>query len=520
MNRRLLSNVEVAEDGVELQNFRRYEEVTDKKLLELITGFGKKYDAKMIRNACKRFVSVVLFLSSLNIAVVSTALHGYDSSNFEIVSKDAKCNNNFIEKCNETLFCQQQFILQYPKENSNPNIYRFLEKNAVSFLNCAFAINAASISIISSIALKGKLCVLGDCTAPEYIIKKLIKLTDLEAIQYNQSNTSANDADDDDDIINNNTNQSSRTYEIYGFQLPMCLNEIKFRKAVERKRKKELKQDRLMSEIYSRMCKKNPVPAFSSNDMKILRDEYNEFIISYKRGSLYFNRVSVQCREKLNTSMDCPPLQHQNVLLGLRTIFIVFYILFYLLLFSTFQSNNDSGEQELWKLPGNFLRYVLSIFHDVHTLTASLYPVLVFYVTISISSIQSVMFFLLEKFRCGDVNKNYEYHLQVYSSMALKYAVLRYILGLKDEIGLKDGNINAYFWRFGIFAPFILLSSYMLIGYMCRIDKFYLWMKDRYSFDNVKDFKEKFPRLFYLVLLLGIGAFYGQLIVLMKLKYF
>ena len=367
---------------------------------------------------------------------------------------------------------------------------------------------------------KGKLCVLGDCTAPEYIIKKLIKLTDLEAIQYNQSNTSANDADDDDDIINNNTIQSSRTYEIYGFQLPMCLNEIKFRKAVERKRKKELKQDRLMSEIYSRMCKKNPVPAFSSNDMKILRDEYNEFMKFYARGSLYFNRVSVQCREKLNTSMDCPPFQHQNVLLGTRTICIVFYILFYLLLFSTFQSNNDSGEQELWKLPGNFLRNVLSIFHDVHTLTASLYPVLVFYITILISSIQSVMFFLLEKIRCGDVNKNYEYHLQVYSSMALKYAGLRYILGLKDEIGFKDGNINTYFWRFCIFAPFILLSSYMLIGYMCRIDKFYLWMKDRYSIDNVKDFKEKFPRLFYLVLLLGIGAFYGQLCVLIILKYF
>ncbi len=206
MNQTILSKVEVAEDGVDNKqikslNSRRqrsqqqrynpfdsttdkslktnkpthnkqmpissqrqsYVEVTDEELLEKITKFAKKYEKKMLRNACKRFVAVTIFLLSLNVAIVSTAMHGYDGFNFEIVSMDAKCNNNFIEKCNETIFCEKQFALRYSKEslessntqvltNETLDFKKFLEQNAVSFLDCAFCINAASISIISAIA--------------------------------------------------------------------------------------------------------------------------------------------------------------------------------------------------------------------------------------------------------------------------------------------------------------------------------------------------------------------------------
>ncbi len=342
-----------------------------------------------------------------------------------------------------------------------------------SFMISMFSAFISSCILFMSIRTsirKGKLCILGDCTAPEYILRTLVTFVDLEDIQIKQSNRLANDTDDNGDINNNNI-QSSIKYEICGFQLPACFNERKFRKATERKRRKEIKQDRLMSEIYFRISKRSSTVAFSSNDIYILKDKYRRFRREYNRGSLYFNKISARCSENLSTSMDCPPLQHEGVLFVTRTILILFYVLFYIFLYSTTQSSDDSGEgvDQVLTLPKSFLRYVFSIMgKDIQILTTALYPILIFYVNILVSFNQSIMYFLLEKIRGGNTHEEFEEMLFIFSKAALLYATL-YVV----EFGDLLFNSNIFFKVMMILMMSIWIS--LFLGYAFHVDR----LKDR-----------------------------------------
>eukprot|EP00943_MAST-04B_sp_MAST-4B-sp1_P004772 g4772.t1 len=126
-------------------------------LLGTIQSYARNHSKKLLGNGLRRFVAVSIFLVAINVETAQTAFHGSDSSNLHVYSNSKLCRaHSYIDKCSKTIRCEEVFRNWKDGNiitNMTSKIDEWIKKETISLLTSSISVNAASISIISTIGL-------------------------------------------------------------------------------------------------------------------------------------------------------------------------------------------------------------------------------------------------------------------------------------------------------------------------------------------------------------------------------
>ena len=235
---------------------------------------------------------------------------------------------------------------------------------------------------------KGELSILGKCTPPEYILKHLVEFSDFA--ESDPTKQMLHDA------------MSSPT----GFK---WMNIGKVFIPIEKKRNKEMQQDKILSEIKYRLSRGTSCAfPYSKSQKGISIDAVkavSESIIftrEYFLSEFVCNRISKQCKERLESTTDCPLLEQEMLLITVRSIMLSVYFIMYSVVFYTTKgrSKEASNAKNIFVFFDNYLGL------NFQEKLFNLLPVFVLYIDVLLRLIESLVLFILTKIR------NYEITMQ------------------------------------------------------------------------------------------------------------